>query len=102
MNKLNNKYLVLAVPDYLTYHERKALLDALLIARENSNSKFGFQLVNESAAIGLDYGFYKKNEFSEKEEDAQVNLFIDFGHSKLSAYAIKFTKKYQKVIFQQH
>ncbi len=29
-------------------------------------------------------------------------LFIDFGHSKLSLYAMKFTKKYQKVLFQKH
>ena len=46
LNKLSNKFMVLAVPDYLTHHERKALLDSLLIARENASSKFGVQLIN--------------------------------------------------------
>lgn len=42
------------------------------------------------------------NDFPEKEEDAKVTLFIDFGHSKLSVYAMKFTKHYQKVIYERH
>jgi molecular chaperone DnaK (HSP70) len=29
-------------------------------------------------------------------------MFVDFGHSKLSLYVIKFTKNYQKVVFQSH
>ena len=102
MNKMNNKFLVVAVPDYLTYHERKAWLNMLYTAKESSQINYGIQLINESAAIGLDYGFYKKKDFKDKEEDAQVTLFVDFGHSKLSVYAIKFTQKYQKVILQHH
>lgn len=50
----------------------------------------------------MDYGFYKMNEFPEKEENAKTIVFVDFGHSKLSLYAIKFTKHYQKVIYQKH
>ena len=41
-------------------------------------------------------------DFPEKEEDAPVVLFVDFGHSKLSLYAMKFTKNYQKVIYEKH
>jgi|688.fasta_scaffold391734_1 hypothetical protein len=29
-------------------------------------------------------------------------MFLDFGHSKLSLYIIKFTKNYQKVIYQKN
>jgi molecular chaperone DnaK (HSP70) len=29
-------------------------------------------------------------------------MFVDFGHSKLSLYVIRFTKNYQKVVFQRH
>lgn len=29
-------------------------------------------------------------------------MFIDFGHSKLSLYIIKFTRNYQKVVYQKH
>ena len=66
------------------------------------NEKYGYQLITESTAIGFDYGFYKMKDFPEKEEDAPVVLFVDFGHSKLSLYAMKFTKNYQKVIYEKH
>ena len=46
MNKMNNKFMVLAVPDYLTHHERKALMNVLQIARENSSANYGVQLFN--------------------------------------------------------
>jgi len=29
-------------------------------------------------------------------------MFIDLGYSKVSLYVIKFTKNYQKVIYQKH
>lgn len=102
LNQLSNKYQVVAVPNYLTHNEKKALLDSIKISRDSQKQQFGFQVINESTAIGMDYGFYKMNEFPEKEEQAKVVLFVDFGHSKLSIYAIKFTKNYQKVIFQTH
>lgn len=72
------------------------------IARDSLKGEYGFNLITESTAIGFDYGFYKQNNFPEKEEEAPVVLFADFGHSKLSLYAMKFTKKYQKVIFESH
>lgn len=102
LNQLSNKYQVVAVPNYLTHHEKQALLNSIRISRDSQKQQFGFQVINESTAIGMDYGFYKMNEFSEKEEEAKVVLFVDFGHSKLSLYAIKFTKNYQKVVFQAH
>jgi molecular chaperone DnaK (HSP70) len=61
LNKLNNKYSVIAVPDYLTHNERKALLDSVNIARESQQESYGYSLVNESTAVGIDYGFYKMN-----------------------------------------
>jgi heat shock 70kDa protein 4 len=102
LNKLASKYQIIAVPNYLTHSERKALLNSLQIAKESTNGSYGYQLITESIAIGSDYGFYKMNEFSDKEEEAKTVLFVDFGHSKLSAYAMKFTKNYQKVIYEKH
>lgn len=29
-------------------------------------------------------------------------MFVDFGHSKLSLYVIRFTKNYQKVLYHNH
>lgn len=83
----------------MTHNERQAVLDSIRIARDGQNKKYGYSLINESTAVGIDYGFYKMNELAEKEEEAKTVLFIDFGHSKLSLFAIKFTKNYQKVVF---
>ena len=102
LNKLNNKYQVVSIPNYLSQSERQAFLDAIKIAKESQGETYGYQLISESTAIGFDYGFYKMNQFPEKEEDAKTVLFIDFGHSKLSIYAMKFTKNYQKVVYEKH
>lgn len=42
-------------------------MDAIEITKRSGKHQFGVQIINESAAVGLDYGFYKKNELSEKE-----------------------------------
>jgi molecular chaperone DnaK (HSP70) len=102
LNSISSKFLTVAVPNFLTIQERTALRDAIEITKRSGKHQFGLQLINESAAVGLDYGFYKKGEMPEKEEEAKNVLFVDFGHSKLSLYVIKFTKNYQKVLFQKH
>lgn len=68
LNNISNKYLTVAVPNYLTIQERKALMDAIEITKRSGKHQFGVQIINESAAVGLDYGFYKKGELPEKEE----------------------------------
>jgi heat shock protein 4 len=102
LNHINNKFLTVAIPNYFTHQEKQALIDSLEISKRSCKHQFGIQLVNESTAVGLDYGFYKKTEFPEKEEEAKNIMFIDLGHSKLSLYVIKFTKNYQKVVYQNH
>lgn len=67
LNSINNKFLTVAVPNFLTLQERRALLDAIEISRRSGKHQFGVQLINESTAVGLDYGFYKKGEMPEKE-----------------------------------
>jgi molecular chaperone DnaK (HSP70) len=64
LNNISSKFLTVAVPNFLTHQERQALLDSLEVARRSNNDQQGIQLVNESAAVGLDYGFYKKGEFA--------------------------------------
>jgi heat shock protein 4 len=59
-------------------------LDAAKIAELNIT-----RLLNESTAIGLDYGIFRKNELN--AETARNVLFIDFGHSKLSLFLCSFT-----------
>jgi molecular chaperone DnaK (HSP70) len=51
----------ITVPGYFTHQERQALLDAVAIANKNFNQRSNVELINEVSAIGLDYGFYKRN-----------------------------------------
>jgi molecular chaperone DnaK (HSP70) len=56
-NGFENKSAVVAVPSYLTQTERKALLDAAKIAELNVT-----RLINDSTAIALDYGMFRKSD----------------------------------------
>lgn len=77
---------MVAVPTYYTQQERKAVLDAAKIAEFNVT-----RLINESTAIALDYGIFRKNDLH--ATDARNVLFIDFGHSKFSTFLCSFTKE---------
>lgn len=55
-NGFSNKSAVVAVPTYFTQTERKALLDAAKIAEFNIT-----RILNESTAVALDYGMFRKN-----------------------------------------
>ena len=46
---------MISVPNYYTEHERKALLDAAKLAEINVT-----RLFNESSAIALSYGIFRK------------------------------------------
>lgn len=47
--------------------------------------------------MGLDYGSFKKSEMGEGKHV----LFLDFGHSKLSASLIKFTDSIMEVVMER-
>lgn len=59
INGFENSEAVVAVPSYLTQAERKAYLDAAKIAELNIT-----RLINDSSAIALDYGMFRKAELS--------------------------------------
>lgn len=94
-NNIENKSAVIAVPTYLTQQERKAFLDAAKIAELQVT-----RLINDSTAIGLDYGMFRKADL-DKEKPRNV-LFIDFGHSKLSIFACNFTQTEMNVLEQEY
>ena len=73
----------MAVPTYFTQQERKAVLEAARIAEFNVT-----RLINETTAIALDYGMFRKKDLDSKT--ARNVLLIDFGHSKLSIVAAAF------------
>lgn len=76
--------IVLSVPGYYTEFERKALLDACKVA-EISVAR----LFNETSAITLSYGIFRKAELSTTPRNV---VFVDLGHSKLSVFCSSFTK----------
>ena len=94
-NNFDSRTAVVAVPTYFTQHERKALLDAAKIAELGIT-----RLLNESTAIALDYGIFRKNELN--ADTARNVLFIDFGHSKLSLFLCSFTSGEMNVLEQEH
>lgn len=90
---LEDKEAVVSVPDYYTEQERKALIDAAKIADLNITRVF-----NESSAIATSYGIFRKSELDELKP--RYVAFVDFGHSKFSAFIAKFTKDKLKIISQ--
>ena len=87
----NTKDIVVSVPDYYLAHERNALIDAIKIADLNCVS-----LVNESSAISINYGLFRRNQFDEKT--AKIVGFVDMGECKTSIFFTSFTKNLHKVI----
>jgi heat shock 70kDa protein 4 len=94
-NNFDSKSAVVAVPTYYTQQERKAVLNAAKIAELNV-----VRLINESTAIALDYGIFRKNDLD--ANTPRNVLFIDFGHSKLSTFVCSFTSSEMNVLEQEH
>lgn len=95
MNKLANNEAVISVPSYYTQLERQALLNAAKIAELNVT-----RLLNESSAVALDYGIFRRNDLDAK--NPRNVLFVDFGHSKFSVFVAGFTKEKVTILSQKH
>lgn len=91
-DKVND--IVLSVPSYFTEQERKALLDACKIADISVS-----RLFNETSALSLSYGIFRRQELSATAKNV---VFIDLGHSKLSAFCASFTNQKCQVLAEQH
>ena len=89
-NILSND-IVISVPSYYSNSERQAVLDAAEIA----NLKC-IRLINESTAIALNYGFFRKADLPEK--DPRNVVFVDLGHSKLTVTIASFLKGKMRII----
>ncbi|KAJ7254680.1 heat shock protein 70 family [Mycena haematopus] len=86
-NELKNGVtdVVIAVPGWYTDIQRRALLDAAAIAGLNT-----LRLINDTTAVALGYGI-TKSELPEPENAKHV-VFVDVGHSSLSAAVVAFSK----------
>ena len=86
-----SKDFVISIPSYATNVERQALLDAAEIAGLKC-----LRVINESTAIVLNYGFFRKNQLDEKKE--KVVAFVDVGHSKTTITIASFKRGEAKII----
>ncbi|KAF8201078.1 heat shock protein 70 family [Mycena galopus ATCC 62051] len=86
-NELKNGVtdVVIAVPGWYTDIQRRALVDAASIAGLNP-----LRLINDTTAVALGYGI-TKSELPEPENPKHV-VFVDVGHSSLSASVVAFSK----------
>jgi molecular chaperone DnaK (HSP70) len=80
---IKSKDLVVSVPSYCSNVERQCLLDAAEIAGLNC-----LRVINESTAIALQYGFFRKRDFDAKLQ--KTVAFVDFGHSKTTVTIASF------------
>lgn len=90
-NNIDNKNMVVSVPNYLTIFERQRIIDAA----QSANIKLT-NIINESSAVVLNYGFYRRTSF--KDDKPSVIAFLDFGHSKFSGYVAKFYSNRAEII----
>lgn len=74
--------------------ERKALLDACKIAEISVT-----RLFNESSAVALSYGIFRKQDLT---ASPKVVIFVDLGHSKMSAYCAQFTNEKCQILAEKH
>ncbi len=89
--EINCKDLVVSIPSYCSNVERQSLLDACEIAGLKC-----LRVINESTAIALQYGFFRKKDLDAKE--ARVVAFVDFGHSKTTITIASFIQGKTKII----
>lgn len=83
--------MVISVPSYASNAERQAYLDAAEIAGIKC-----IRLINESTAIALTYGFFRKADLDPKRP--RLVAFVDFGHSKLTITYCSFVPGKTKII----
>ena len=86
-NELKNNVsdVVIAVPGWYTDIQRRAVLDAATIAGLNP-----LRLINDTTAVAFGYGITKAD-LPEPENPRHV-VFVDVGHSSLSASVVAFSK----------
>jgi heat shock protein 4 len=91
INEIVTNDIVLTVPSYCSNIERQALLDAAEIAGLKC-----LRVINESTAIALQYGFFRRGDFDPVKE--RVVAFVDVGHSKSTITIATFIQGKTKIV----
>ncbi len=82
------------MPSYFGNVERQGVLDAAEIAGLKC-----IRLINESTAIALNYGFFRKADLPDK--DPRYVAFVDLGHSKTTVTIASFIKGKTRVVIHK-
>lgn len=93
-SNITTNEMVISVPSYYSNAERQGVLDAAEIAGVKC-----IRLVNESTAIALNYGFFRKADLPEK--DPRYVAFVDLGHSKVTITIASFLKGKMKIVIHK-
>jgi len=88
---IQSRDVVLTIPSYCSNVERQSLLDAAEIAGLKC-----LRVINESTAIALNYGFFRKKDLDPIEE--RIVAFVDLGHSKTTITIASFIQGKTKII----
>lgn len=88
---INSTEIVFSVPSYFSNVERQAVQDASDIAGLKC-----IRIINESTAVALSYGFFRKADLPDK--DPRYVVFFDLGHSKLTITFASFIKSKLKIV----
>jgi heat shock protein 4 len=91
---ISSNEFVFSVPSYFSNVERQGVYDASEIAGIKC-----IRLINESTAVALSYGFFRKMDLPEK--DPRYVVFLDLGHGKLTITFASFIKSKLKIIIHQ-
>lgn len=85
---------MISVPSYFSNVERQGILDAAEIAGLKC-----IRLINDSTAIALNYGFFRKADLPDK--DARNVVFVDLGHSKTTITIASFLKGKTRIVIHK-
>jgi len=83
--------IVFTIPSYASNVERQSLYDAIEIAGLKCP-----RIINESTSIALNYGFFKRKDFT--KEKAKTVVFVDFGHCKTTITVAQFWPEKVKIV----
>lgn len=92
-NGVNLADSVLAVPNWFTHSQRKAILHASEIAAVNV-----LKVTNESTAIALSYGIFKSAKKLFSETEPVHIMFIDIGYTGMTVTIVDFIQENMKVL----
>ena len=94
-SKIQVNSFIISIPDYYTLYQKESLK---LIYRSIGCEDNYLQVINESTALTLQYGYTNYTNFFNEEENEKYTIFIDAGHSKTSFILSKFTETSFEVI----